>query len=206
MNSKTLLISVFVLFVFISGTIYFTYNNEENGLYYSIEKSGNTKVESNNTINAEEELVGINNSLDLSQEIIIYLYGCIMKEGVYKLPQGSRVYQALNLADGYDINASKGYVNLARLLVDGESIYFPTITEEETLALQEVESVDDGLIDINMATVDELVDLPGIGDAKARSIIAYRSMNGDFKQIEDIMNVSGIKESLFMTIKDMIRI
>lgn len=205
MNSKTLLISVFVLFVFVSGTIYFTYNNKENGLYYSIEKSDN-----------EQEIQSIqqesDDNLDISEpsisndEIIIYIYGCVKTDGVYHLPLGSRVYEGLEMAGGYSSGASKGFVNLARFLEDGESIYFPTIEEEAELILVASQTIDDGLTNINLATVDELIELPGIGEAKAKSIIAYRTMNGAFEQIEDIMNVSGIKESLFMTIRDMISV
>lgn len=204
MNSKTLLISVFVLFVFVSGTIYFTYNKEENGLYYSIEKSENSDIVTIESPDITED--SKQTIVDETQTIIIHVYGCIMDEGVYHLTSGARVYEVLELAGGYKPGASKGYVNLARFLEDGESIYFPSVEEEEELAQVEVQSIDDGLTNINSATVDQLIDLPGIGEAKARSIIAYRTMNGDFMQIEDIMNVSGIKESLFMTIKDMIRI
>jgi len=207
MNSKTLLISVFVLFVFVSGTIYFTYNKEDNGLYYSIEKSDDEKVNSEEVQKVTEQLLDTNISSELNKKIIVHLHGSVMKEGVYHLQKGSRVYEALELAGGYNKDASKGFVNLARCLEDGESIYFPTIEEEEDIIVREdSESVDDGLTNINVATIDELVYLPGIGEAKARSIIAYRTMNGDFEQIEDIMNVSGIKESLFMTIKYMIRV
>lgn len=206
MNSKTLLISVFVLFVFISGTIYFTYNKEDNGLYYSIEKSDDEKVNSKEVQKVEEQLLDTNPSNELNQKIIVHLHGAVMKEGVYHLQEGSRVYEALELAGGYNKDASKGFVNLARFLEDGESIYFPTIEEESTIVREDADSADDELTNINLATIDELVYLPGIGEAKARSIIAYRTMNGDFEQIEDIMNVSGIKESLFMTIKYMIRV
>lgn len=205
MNSKTLLICVFVVFVFITGTIYFTYNKQENGLHYNIEKSKDLETRENFSDNLAEEVVETFIEED-STELIVHLYGCIKNEGVYTLEHGSRVYEALEMAGGYLDNASKGYVNLARFLEDGESIYFPTIEDEQMIVKEEDANVDDGLININTATVNELIDLPGIGDTKARSIIAYRTMNGEFVQIEDIMNVSGIKESLFMTIKDMISV
>lgn len=205
MNSKTLLICVFVLFVFITGTIYFTYNKQENGLHYNIERSKDLDTEEVLSEDVSEEIIEVVLESE-NTELIVHLFGCIASEGVYTLEQGSRVYEALELAGGYSEGASKGYVNLARYLEDGESIYFPTIEEEQSIVEEEIVEVDDGLTNINTATINELIELPGIGDTKARSIIAYRTMNGEFGQIEDIMNVSGIKESLFMTIKDMISV
>lgn len=61
-------------------------------------------------------------------------------------------------------------------------------------------------ISINTATIDELQTLPGIGEAKAKDIISYREENGSYQTIEDIMNVSGIGESLFAKIKDYITV
>lgn len=229
MNSKTVLICVMILFVLVSGTIYFTYTQKENGLYYSIEKSENETMDEKNSLditsqNSKDSSLNqgmLNKSaqgdldvspsssiLEAGQEtngIFVYIYGAVVKEGVYEVPFGSRVYEALSLTGGVTQEAASGFVNLARPLVDGESIYFPTKGEELNLIV-EAQDIDDGLIDINHASESELVELPGIGEAKAKSIIAYRKMNGSFTTIEDIMKVSGIKESLFLTIKDRIKV
>ena len=229
MNSKTVLICVRILFILVSGTIYFTYTQKENGMYYSIEKRKDETLVENNLIDITNQTSkdvplnqgeisnrglldeGISSSrptIEMEQEtsgIFVYIHGAVVKEGVYEIPYGSRVYVALALSGGMTQEAASGFVNLARPLGDGESIYFPT-KEEELKLIVEPTPVDDGLIDINNAGESELTELPGIGEAKAKSIIAYRKMNGSFATIEDIMKVSGIKESLFLTIKDRIKV
>jgi len=203
MNSKTVLLIVLVIFVLVSGTIYFTYNKQEKGLYYSIEKSDSIVEQ---TLMTEDlDIANVDNdTIEPATTVIVQLYGCIQNEGIFELNAGARVYEALEMAGGLKAEASRGYVNQARVLVDGESIFFPSKEEEEEILVVEEIVVDNGLININLAELDLLESLPGIGEAKARSIIAYRTMNGDFTSIEAIMNVSGIKEALFLTIKDMI--
>ena len=93
-----------------------------------------------------------------------------------------------------------GYVNLAERLEDGERIYFPDYQELEELGIVPIsstESSESGLVNINTADAETLKTLPGIGDAKAADIIAYREEHGAFSSIEDIKNVSGIGESIY---------
>lgn len=88
---------------------------------------------------------------------------------------------------------------------DGSSI----ITSDDNSSNKDdnvLESTKDELISINNATKDELMTLSGIGEAKAEDIIEYRSANGPFKKIEDLMNVSGIGESIYNKIKDYIKL
>ena len=143
-----------------------------------------------------------------------------MTEGVYTLPTGSRVSDALEMAGGYSDDAFRGYINLASVLTDGERIYFPTINEVEdtsnplTKELYYGNGVPDGssesggeeLVNINTAGAEELKSLPGIGDSKARDIIAYRDEHGVFGSIEELKNVSGIGESTFNKLKPYITI
>ena len=144
------------------------------------------------------------------KEIVVYLCGSIAKEGVYNLSQGARVFEAVNLAGGLKEEASKKHINLARELVDGESIYFPTEEEGEEIAIIQgeepiaLQGPGNSLVNINTASLQELTSLPGIGEAKAKSIIQYRESNGAFKTIEDIKKVTGIKNALFSLIKDLI--
>lgn len=74
--------------------------------------------------------------------------------------------------------------------------------ERETSA----EQADDGLVDINTADVAELCTLPGVGQARAESILAYRQEHGSFQTVEEIKQVSGIKDGLYTKIKDKIKI
>ena len=136
-------------------------------------------------------------------ESIIYVYvcGCVKNPGVYKLSEGARVCEALELAGGILDEATVDNLNLAALLSDGEKIYVYSVNEISTMDVV-TDAVNDGKVNINTATSEELMTLPGIGEAKALAIINYREEVGHFEVIEDIMNISGIKESVFNKIKN----
>lgn len=143
-------------------------------------------------------------SKDITQEleyIYVYVCGAVNKEGVYELPVGSRVYEAVEMAGGFREDADTRNVNQAQVLEDEERIYVPMIGEEV-----QPNSEEDGKININKASKAELMTLPGVGESRAESIIKYREVQGGFQSIEDIMQVSGIKEGLFEKIKDLITI
>ena len=133
--------------------------------------------------------------------IFVHVCGAVQKEGVYELPTGSRVYEAIELAGGFREDAAVSEVNQAELLEDETRIYIPTTAE----LLQE-QSKKDGKININKASKEELMTLPGVGESRADSIIQYRTEQGAFKRIEDIMQISGIKEALFDKIKELIKV
>ena len=100
-------------------------------------------------------------------------------------------------------------VNQAALLSDGQQIRVYTCEEAAQGAVSVVEEqgtkeTAQGKININQAGAEELMTLPGIGESKAADIIRYREENGGFERIEDIMNISGIKEAVFSKIKDKI--
>ena len=134
--------------------------------------------------------------------IFVYVSGKVRYPGVYSLERGSRVFEAIEMAGGLTEEAADGALNLAALLVDGQQIYVP---DQENADLQFPDAVSDGLLNINTATSDELMSLPGIGKSKASAIISYRDSQ-KFSTIEDIMNVPGIKENLFNQIKDLIKV
>lgn len=136
-------------------------------------------------------------------EIRVYVCGAVVSPGVVSLPEDSRAEDALAAAGGFAENAWREYVNLAERVQDGEKLYFPTLEETEGLSLQEPDS---GLVNINTADVAALCTLPGIGESRANDIIAYREANGPFESCEDIMNVTGIKTSVYNKIKDKITV
>lgn len=137
--------------------------------------------------------------------ILVHVCGAVAMPGVVSLPQGSRAEDALQAAGGFMEDASRDYVNLAGYVSDGEKLYFPT-KEEVSAGLQVQMEADDGLININTADVTVLCTLPGIGESRARDIIAYREAHGDFESCEDIMKVSGIKTSVYNKLSDRIKV
>ena len=146
----------------------------------------------------------------------VHICGAVINPGVYEVTSGSRIFEVLNLAGGFTDDAATDAVNLAMMVIDGSKIQIPTV--EEMMAEppdatwvsgeQQAETgntkVQTDLVNINTAPLESLMTLPGIGKAKAESIIRYREEKGRFNVIEDIMKISGIKDAVFGKIKDKI--
>lgn len=142
------------------------------------------------------------------QKIIVDIKGAIKKPGVYEMEDGDRVFDAIEKANGLQEKANENLVNLAQTLKDEMVIYVPFQGEEEQLDLLAVKQPtyeqEKGKININIATIEELQELPGIGPQKASAIIAFRDENGRFKTAEDLSLVSGIGEKTVEKMKDFI--
>lgn len=144
--------------------------------------------------------------------LFVHICGEVVSPGVYELPAGSRIYEAVEEADGFTPLAETSYVNLAQILEDGCKIKIPAIGEEPAgdgelsagISAEPSAGEDSGLVDINAADKQLLCTLPGVGESRAESIISYREKTGGFKRIEDIMKVEGIKEGMFSKMKDKI--
>lgn len=147
-----------------------------------------------------------------AQTIYVQVSGAVAKPGVYELEEGSRIFQAVELAGGVTKEADDSALNQAAALRDGQMVYVP---KQGEAPIQELESPSvgagqasqaDGKVDLNTATEAELMALPGIGTAKAKSILAWRTEHGGFSQIEDLMKIEGIKDGVFSKIKDSIKV
>ena len=138
-------------------------------------------------------------------EIFVHVCGEVLNPGVYKLPEGSRIVDAVKAAGGLSAEASEESVNLAEVVTDGMQVVIPNRIEAEAAAKQMAESAA-GLVNLNTATKAQLMELPGIGESKAEDIIHYRETVGGFRTIEEIMQVPGIKEAGFRKIKDRIAV
>ena len=139
------------------------------------------------------------------ENLVVYVCGSVNAPGVYELPEGSRIVAAIEAAGGFSFDAATEAINLAEPLQDGMQVNVPSLEEiAEEKVLQE--RAENGLVNINKATEEELCTLPGIGESKAVSIIKYREENGPFQNTEEMKNVSGIGENLFLQIVDRIYI
>ena len=141
----------------------------------------------------------------------VHICGKVVSPGVYRLPVGSRVFQAVEAAGGFSEDAACDFLNLAGTVSDGMQICVPGAEEvkEGNVPLQtggegSETSKEDRRININTATKEELMTLKGIGESRAEDIIRFREDSGKFRKIEDIMKVPGIKEAGFRKIKDSI--
>lgn len=136
--------------------------------------------------------------------IYVQVSGAVQKPGVYELEAGSRIFHAVALAGGVTKDADVGGLNQAELLSDGQMVSILRSGEAEGQAPQA--QPEDGRINLNTATKEELVTLPGIGEAKAQGILSWREANGGFHQVEDLMKIEGIKDGVFSKIKDSVKV
>ena len=142
--------------------------------------------------------------------IYVYVTGAVKKPDVYKVEKDCRIYQIIDMAGGLSEDADVSAINMADKVYDGMKINVYRIGEETLAVIQDNTNYEkdsgSGMVNINTASKDVLMTLPGIGESKAESIIRYREENGNFEKIEDIMNISGIKEGAFRKIKDFITV
>ena len=155
------------------------------------------------TDNKEEKLPSTD------EYIYVHVCGAVNNPGVYKFKTPVRVYEAIESAGGITSEGLDEVINQAREIADGEQIYIPTLEEKELYEAgnnAQITSINDGRININTASKEELMTLPGVGESKANGIVEYRSSNGKFNALEELMNVEGIKDGVFNKIKDKITI
>lgn len=195
---KKLLIIFIFLFIIICISIYFF-----------------TKDDQIETVFQNEFYISPNSTenQNTTAEIIVHIDGEVVKPGIVSLPTEARITDAISAAGGLTELADTSKINLAYSLQDGQKVYIPSINDiqAETYIQNDAgdnvivqDSSSSSLININSATQSELDSLPGIGPSTASKIIDYRNKNGDFKNIEDLMNVSGIGEAKFNNIRDYI--
>lgn len=154
-----------------------------------------------------------------NKTIMVDISGEIITPGVVKLPEGSRIIDAITAAGGKTEDADLSKVNLAYILDDGVQLYIPRYNEKLEKEIVQTEpgvgiiqeginttSKKDSKVNINTANKEKLATLPGIGEGTAEKIIEYRSKIGKFKAIDEIKKIPGIGESKFKSLKDKITI
>lgn len=207
-KQKVVLITIIIIAL---GIAYYTYTMKTND-EFGIEEQ-NLEIE-------ENEIKDTNETIKENTKIIVHVSGAVRNEGIVELEHSSRVADAIEKAGGITEDAYMKDVNLASLLEDGMKIYIPTKEEvkkqEETtnnignnnniIRNNNVESNTAKKVNINTATKEELDTLPGVGESTANKIINYREENGKFKSIEEIKEVSGIGDSKYEQIKNLIEI
>jgi competence protein ComEA len=135
-----------------------------------------------------------------SPKIYVHVAGSVKSPGIYQLDSGTRVYDAVLAAGGFTDKANQASVNMARALNDGEQLL---VSSESTGAVYEG-ALSSTLISLNQASSSQLEDLPGVGPALAGRIVDWRTANGGFKAKEDLLNVAGIGDKLFASVKDLV--
>lgn len=170
-----------------------------NESYFQVKENDSTDEILEDTQSVEEES-------ETNAFIYVQVCGAVNAPGVFELEENARVFQALEEAGGLRDDADETLLNQAATLTDGQKIYVYTIEEAKELEVKNEASQSDGngLVNINSATKEELMTLSGIGESKAEAIISYREESGGFSSIEDLKNISGIKDGVYSKIADKI--
>jgi competence protein ComEA len=132
-------------------------------------------------------------------EVVVDVAGKVRRPGIVRLPVGSRVVDALEAAGGVRRGVDVSSLNLARVLVDGEQVVVGLPTPPGVAATAAPASPPAGgptsLVNVNTATQAELESLPGVGPVTAQAILQWRTDNGAFSAVDELMEVSGIGEA-----------
>jgi competence protein ComEA len=137
--------------------------------------------------------------------MVVYVTGAVPRPGLYTLPQDSRIQDAVDAAGGFLADADQESLNLAEKLEDGQHLDIPFGVGEAVVPGAAEESTPT-LVNINIASAEELDSLPGIGPTTAQKIVDYRDQNGPFEKIDDIMDVAGVGPATFEEIRDLITV
>ena len=197
-KKRIVYIAAAVIFILVCGIIYFGNEKKNEPSYEPVVES--TVCETSFPYTDE----GTGNS-SYDESVVVYVTGAVLHPGVYEVGGNMRVSDAIEAAGGFKNNAAADYLNLAAQLSDGEKITVPT--KKEAKALNKDDDSDEShLVNINTAAKEELMTLPGIGESKADAIIAYRQENGGYRNIEELMQISGIKEGVYSKILEYITV
>lgn len=203
--------AAFVILLVLSLVYKYILNNQASGMVIKNTQEVTTVTEEEQQEQKPEE----------AQTCRIYICGAVSSPGVFTVPCGSILNDVVELAGGLTEDAPSDRLNLVYELNENISIYIPTRAElEEGITTdpliirtdyvwgneqeqQQDQNLNLSSININTATREQLMTLPGIGEATADAIISYREEH-EFTTTEDLMNVQGIGESKYNRIKDMI--
>ena len=163
--------------------------------FFEVEEDATDKEESSNTVISSAPVPAL---------IIVDVQGAVLHPGVYSLKEGDRLIDAIHAAGGYLSDANSRMLNHAMKLTDEFYIYVPVEGEEMspqgiTTSVSGIseEQTAGGKVNINLADLQELMTIPGIGPSKAAAIIQYRDENGSFTSTDALMDVSGIGQKTF---------
>lgn len=185
-----------------------------------------------NTIEtSEENETKEQEKVDITKKIMVYITGEVKNPGIYELEENSRIKDVIEKAGGLKETADITDINLATILQDEDKITIPSKEENKqekqntekiqsnkqsktteksqnttSISTNVTEKNQNTKVNINTATQTELETLPGIGPSIASKIVSYRKENGKFKSIEEIKKVSGIGESKYANIKELIKV
>lgn len=218
MNKKINIIVILISSFIIIGTIAYKLNLNTQDEVYIVSENEENIEEDNIKIEKDYETNNIENNIEyknkentISKNVTIYVSGEVNNPGIVTIESDKRLYDAVEKLGGVTQNADLNRINLAIKLNDEEHYIIPKIGEDNIISqdisvnnIDTIKNEQTSKININTATIEELDNLPGVGEATANKILNYREENGMFKSIEEIKNVNGIGEKKYVDIKDKI--
>ena len=208
-NKNNIVFIIVLCIIILFGLLIFLINNinDNNEEFYleNIEKILNEEIKNvdvRDNVNEER-------NIDSESKIVIHIIGEINNPGIVYLKENARIIDAINAAGGITEKGDLNQVNLAYILSDGQKVYIPKLGDEDIKIVSEEagknvinnENDKNVKININIATIEQIQNLPGIGKAMAERIINYRNEHGKFIKIEDLKNVSGIGDTKLKNIE-----
>lgn len=167
------------------------------------------------------------NSSEAAKKLYVDVKGKVKQPGIYSFSPNERVYHIISRAGGLLQDADRNRINLAMLLTDGMVVWIPSAADKTSMSTtsttplatpcSEVQAISSSLhptstssssnkINLNTATLDQLLSLPGVGEAKAKAILSYREKKGGFSSVQQLLEVTGIGEKMFEKIKEKVSI
>lgn len=209
MRKKMIKLTVLTAAVFACGILYSCQNEPGGGeaaVILQTNHTGGLLTESEVNIKSEDNKKDSESTANTdwpspTETVCVYVCGAVRHAGVYTLHCSDRIEAAIEAAGGFSEDADSSAINLAQKMEDGQKIDVPSVND---VLVNDSGDEASGLLDINRASAAELMTLPGIGEAKASQIIAYREAHGFFASVEALKQVPGIKDGVFENIKAMI--
>ena len=140
-------------------------------------------------------------------ELVIDVEGKVRRPGIVTLPKGSRVVDAIKAAGGITGKADTSTLNMARKIDDGEQILVG-IAPVAGISVPGTEGsgAPGAKVNLNTATAEQLDSLPGVGPVTAKSILDWRTKNGHFAKVEDLLDVKGIGQATLDDLRDLVTV
>ncbi|MEG0050594.1 MAG: helix-hairpin-helix domain-containing protein [Terrisporobacter sp.] len=218
MDKKKKMITFFLILLIPLGILIIKENlGTEEGIYVlSEEEENQDDISQDNISNENKDNVSKDNKENISpEEVTVYISGAVKTPGIVTLKKGDRLANAVEKVGGTTKSADLNKINMAIRLEDEQHYIIPKVGEEIEVLSNEKVNEKDGIvkgnnesskININKASIEELDEIPGVGEATANKIVNYRNESGEFKSIEEIKNVNGIGDKKYEDMKDLISI
>lgn len=207
LDRRQALAVILLLIVTIAGSLILYRSSQPQPVVVS--KAGDNQIDNAGASIEEKKSASKQPREKEAQMLFVHVAGAVAHPGVYQVKEGSRVIDALGAAGGALKVSDANVLNLAAKVCDGQKIYVPRKGESVPAQVEEAAGLSASLetgakVNLNMATMEQLDALPGIGPSTAKKIIDYRNKSGPFKRVDGLKDVDGIGAKKYEQLKDLL--